>query len=781
MLTADSLLGGSEETLSPEERLRRERMRLLARGISSFQLSPNGAYLLIPLSGRLFLVDRLGNMRVEELPLGDSSVIDPRFSPDCRYLGYVKAGALHVFSLATRVEKRISPLAREGITYGTAEYAAQEEMTRFEGYWFTQDSGALLFQETDDRALETLTLADPGRPHAEPERMPYPRAGQTNSSVRLGLVNLSDSYFEKGESKLETVATGASTSSSSSPASTVGVWTLEEASSALPLATRWFSLASTGLEYLATVRWIDSSALALLLQSRDQQYMKLVEVDIVTGAMRTLLEERDDKFLNLDQTVPRFVDSGARFLWSTESGGVPALQLRSRKTGEVEVVLTDATVAYRSLITVQGGVAFVKGGPNSADEMVYGIPLPATSSSPPGQSQSSSPVLTAISDGKAILSAVNSTWALGGSASSTSSSEHQDESLQSQQHELQQQQPQGGLVPHAFLLAGGRGNHSAVFPSSSVQVCLHSRERLYGPPVYTFRSWSLPKVGTSSSSSSSFSSATTTTSRLGLGDGAWDARQGVFVRVADAFANCAGEEWSDEDDGADNHQAARLDGSASGEASSSSSSSDWKWADDLYNQYCPSRNQPCTAAPRLAVTCLGKLTSEAETPWPRGHLQLLGVTGKSGRRYHCATAFPRDFVPGKKYPVIVYVYGGPCSRVVNTSAFTYHLHHLLASAGFIAVSFDNRGTPYRGRDWGCAIRHDFISAPCEDQVEALQALAAEPFFSACMDMSRVGVYGWSFGGFFSSFAGMVRPDVYKVCVAGAPVSDWNLYDTHCTY
>jgi len=101
----------------------------------------------------------------------------------------------------------------------------------------------------------------------------------------------------------------------------------------------------------------------------------------------------------------------------------------------------------------------------------------------------------------------------------------------------------------------------------------------------------------------------------------------------------------------------------------------------------------------------------------------------------------------------------------------------IADHGFVVVWIDGRGTPNRGRDWERTIKYNFIDAPLDDQVEAL-ALLGKKYPE--MDLSRVGVFGWSFGGYFSAMASMRRPDVFDCGIAGAPVCDWMDYDTHYT-
>jgi dipeptidyl-peptidase-4 len=101
----------------------------------------------------------------------------------------------------------------------------------------------------------------------------------------------------------------------------------------------------------------------------------------------------------------------------------------------------------------------------------------------------------------------------------------------------------------------------------------------------------------------------------------------------------------------------------------------------------------------------------------------------------------------------------------------------ISDLGFIVALLDGRGTPGHGRDWERWVKDDLIDIPLEDQVAGLKALG-EKFPE--MDMTRTGVTGWSFGGYFAAMATIRRPDVFRCGVAGAPVVDWQDYDTHYT-
>jgi dipeptidyl-peptidase-4 len=138
---------------------------------------------------------------------------------------------------------------------------------------------------------------------------------------------------------------------------------------------------------------------------------------------------------------------------------------------------------------------------------------------------------------------------------------------------------------------------------------------------------------------------------------------------------------------------------------------------------------------------------------------------------------PHGFDRTKKYPVVLHVYGGPGYSMVRSAMPGYFLPQWIADHGFVVVSIDGRGTPRRGRAFERAIKHRFGSVPLDDQITGLVALASS---HPELDLSRVGAYGWSFGGFMAALSVLRRPDVFKVAVAGAPVVDWLYYDTHYT-
>lgn len=135
---------------------------------------------------------------------------------------------------------------------------------------------------------------------------------------------------------------------------------------------------------------------------------------------------------------------------------------------------------------------------------------------------------------------------------------------------------------------------------------------------------------------------------------------------------------------------------------------------------------------------------------------------------------PRDYAGDTPLPVLLDPYGGPHSSRVVAAHNAYLTSQWFADQGFAVVVADGRGTPGRSPGWEKAIKDDIAAIVVQDQVEALHALA-ERF---PLDLTRVAIRGWSFGGYLAGLAALRRPDVFHAAVVGAPVTDLRLYDTH---
>jgi dipeptidyl-peptidase-4 len=186
---------------------------------------------------------------------------------------------------------------------------------------------------------------------------------------------------------------------------------------------------------------------------------------------------------------------------------------------------------------------------------------------------------------------------------------------------------------------------------------------------------------------------------------------------------------------------------------------------------------PRTTVHKADGTLLGELPSVAEEPPFRPRLEFVNDLWIDARPTDAIIIRPRNFDPKKKYPVLIDVYGGPGHQHVVSAMRNWLLPQWLADQGFIVVALENRGTPGRDDRWEKALYRQFGSVPLNDQVEVLRNLYRR---YPEMDAERVGIVGWSFGGYMSALAVLRRPDVFKAAVAGAPVTDWEDYDTHYT-
>ena len=151
----------------------------------------------------------------------------------------------------------------------------------------------------------------------------------------------------------------------------------------------------------------------------------------------------------------------------------------------------------------------------------------------------------------------------------------------------------------------------------------------------------------------------------------------------------------------------------------------------------------------------------------------------SGETLHYSLVKPAGFDPAKKYPVVVFVYGGPAAQTVTRSwpgradAF---FNQYLAQNGYVVFSLDNRGTPRRGARFGGALYGKQGTVEVQDQVAGIRFLKRQPW----VDGERIGVHGWSNGGYLTLMLLAQASDTYACGIAGAPVTDWALYDTHYT-
>jgi dipeptidyl-peptidase-4 len=157
-----------------------------------------------------------------------------------------------------------------------------------------------------------------------------------------------------------------------------------------------------------------------------------------------------------------------------------------------------------------------------------------------------------------------------------------------------------------------------------------------------------------------------------------------------------------------------------------------------------------------------------------GKMSIFSIKNKENTELYCRLIKPVDFDPAKKYPVIIYVYGGPHSQMITNSwlgGAGYFLNYL-AGQGYVVFTLDNRGTSYRGRDFEQAIFRNLGTVEVEDQMCGVSYLKSLSW----VDSTRIGINGWSYGGFMTLSMFLKHPGTFKVAVCGGPVVDWKYYE-----
>jgi dipeptidyl-peptidase-4 len=189
--------------------------------------------------------------------------------------------------------------------------------------------------------------------------------------------------------------------------------------------------------------------------------------------------------------------------------------------------------------------------------------------------------------------------------------------------------------------------------------------------------------------------------------------------------------------------------------------------------------------PRAVVKSTGDAGDLGELPVPPDPdvqrlalrpAEIVEVKSPGGQTLYGALLKPRHLEAGRRYPVVVIVYGGPGVQMVLDTWSPRLLWQHLADRGFVVFQLDNRGSTGRGPAFQAPIYHHLGEVELQDQIAGVAALAAMPF----VDPSRVAIYGHSYGGFMAALALLAAPDRFKVGIAGAPVTDWRLYDTGYT-
>ncbi|HEY6482871.1 MAG TPA: S9 family peptidase [Steroidobacteraceae bacterium] len=285
-----------EQAPSAQEQQRRERQRTSSlSGIIEYQFSPDSHYLLIPLDGDLYLYDlHAAPAQAVRRLTSSHSETDARFSPRGHYVSFIRKQNLIILDLASGTEHA---LTREGgglVSFGTAEFIAQEEMGRGSGYWWAPDEKRIAYTRVDESPVGQLERFEIYANTTKVVQQRYPAAGTPNAIVQLFV---------------SCVPTPA-------PA----------AVPACPQPVQVDLGASTDY-YLARVNWFpDASALAVQREARDQKTLTLLRADPSSGATRELLSERSETWIDLNDDLT-FLRKVPRFIWASSRTGFLHLYL----------------------------------------------------------------------------------------------------------------------------------------------------------------------------------------------------------------------------------------------------------------------------------------------------------------------------------------------------------------------------------------------------------------------------------------------------------------------
>src|SRR5579859_337491 len=291
--------GVKEDQLSPEEELRRQRERSLATGLTHYSRAKQTDRLLIPVRGNLYVKDAPQEpLRLVVENAGKPPALTPMLSPDGAWIAYVQDAEVYVVSATGGAPRQITTGSRgTGKTHGLAEYIAQEELARSEGFWWSPDGASIAFTEVDETHIPLYRILHQGKDttgeEAE-EAHRYPFAGAANALVRLAVVAV------EGDEPVPPASSRTVLGQGGTPA--------------------WMDLDFGEEVYLARVFWWKDGSLGAITLNREQSRLHLSRFDTRTGQRASVLEEESAAWINLGRKRLTLLERGG-FLWTSERSG----------------------------------------------------------------------------------------------------------------------------------------------------------------------------------------------------------------------------------------------------------------------------------------------------------------------------------------------------------------------------------------------------------------------------------------------------------------------------
>lgn len=780
----------STESLSLEEKLRRERQRVHSNGVTQFdwgvkKVMPRSSepikyqhdssktdYLriVVPLRGNIYIQDGVGynaesplrllydKSMLDDNPLTDerksksnrrqnrsevsSSIsqdkgaIDPQLSPDGSMVAFVVQGELYVMrcdDCATNdancndgsyghrepiqitfgatheqvdennetrddddddMEEVSNITCQSGkkiygrcISHGLADFIAQEEMDRYQGFWWNNDSSGIIFARVDESRVPPFRITHHGSDDIAGEQNNYeehryPFAGGTNPVVSLGYVDINRDVILSSASSLE----------------------CELVAKRNWLDAKWFHPPDEASEYLARLNWLPDGSACAQWQNRHQNVLLLVRLDVKRGDSAVLHREESKIWINLHHmftVLPQPVhpkecvtdktlfedlhlpEGSFSYIFVSERTGFSHLYLYTYIPGDVSATLVRAVSAGDWIVENLVGVDtrndliyFTGTFDSPLEKHLYALPLKSPSGWPDVSTSDENEDMSKVRRG--LRQVINS-------LSGTSVDKHH--TRRNAGSYVYPPPLCSAMPPDPLRLTCESGMHSVTM-DASCRIFVDSCSDLARPP--TVKIYSIPLDGVTN--------------------------EGKGHLAGNLKLRCV--------------------------------------LHDSTKDFVPS-----------------------SSPSPP---ELISFPSSDGTTtLHAALYLPNPKIHGNgPYPLICSVYGGPHVQRVNRSWSQCSDMRVqrLCSMGFAVVKCDNRGSSRRGLKFEGAIRHHLGRVEVLDQVTAVRHLVMKRI----ADPSRVGIYGWSYGGYLAAMCLCRAPDIFKVGIAGAPVTSWDAYDTHYT-
>lgn len=309
--------------LSEAEKARRERQRIRTGGIVEYQWARDRAdQLLVPVDGALYVITfTQAGEDVRQLTDETQFETDAKLSPNGAYASFIRGGAVFIQAIDADQAVPFSPAASGTVTYGMAEFVAQEEMDRDTGYWWSPDSQYIAYMMVDEAPVDVVLRPEIGASGVSVIEQRYPRAGTDNALVRLFVAPVSD-----------------------------------------PAAYVEIDLGPQRDIYVPRVSWAsDSKTLLVQRQSRDQKTLDILEADTASGTTKLLWQETAKTWINLHHDL-RALKTGQGYLWASERSGFKHIYLRDRSGAVVrQVTAGDWQVDAIQAIDEDAGVVLFTG------------------------------------------------------------------------------------------------------------------------------------------------------------------------------------------------------------------------------------------------------------------------------------------------------------------------------------------------------------------------------------------------------------------------------------